>query len=367
MAPPEIPTEASPVSNAVTMETIDEIDNNRKKLKELEHTSHGSGAAACNGGTHNIGTGLFGIRWGRLSGEIDALNRLVDKKCVQLVAEAKKKGTALPPEVDAVIRTGKPSTVYKERWTVVPLFNVMFSIGSLGYALHLGLYREVVIAFLSSYVYYDFFSGILHVLHDNPLLMKVPLTHDPCLEFQWHHHIPQDIASKSFLEVCGDLNLIIATLLVVYFAPAIGPFRYGFGYTLADEPLAVCFACSKMLMSFFGQLSHSMCHMPPHRRPTWVQSLQYWGIMLNPKEHAVHHKSYDDNFCVGNGWFNSVITYLLKLSNKTHHFFGGSSNTNALFWLTAFVILLFADVPMMVCVVKLLPSYIGVGDGQVIL
>lgn len=308
-----------------------------------KHVGHGE-VAACNGGTHDIKTGLFGIRWDRLPGEVDALNRLVDKKIELIVADCKKKGNPLPPEVAAVLATGKPAEVYKERWTILPVFNALFCIYNLSKAMIYGDALQTLVAFSFVYVYFDFFSGVLHVLHDNPVLMKVPITHDPCLEFQWHHHIPQDIASKSFLEVCGDLNLIIISLLIVFFAPAVGPFKYGFGYTLEKTPMAASIGYSKCLMAYFGQLSHSMSHMPPHRRPSWVKFLQNNTIMLNPKQHSVHHKSYDDNFCIGNGWFNPVMTKLLKFTNSTHRFFGGSSNTNALFWLTFFVTILFVDV-----------------------
>lgn len=311
--------------------------------KTEKHTAHGE-VAACNGGTQDIKTGLFGLRWQRLPGEVDALNKLVDKKVEKIVAECRKNGKQLPPEVAEVLATGKPSVVYKERWTIIPVINASFCLYQLGKSLLFGDTLATLVALSFTYVYFDFFSGVLHVLHDNPIMMKIPITYEPCLEFQWHHHIPQDIASKSFLEVCGDLNLIVASLLIVFYVPAIGPFKYGFGYTLEKTPMAALVGYSKCLMAYFGQLSHSMSHMPVHRRPNWVRKLQDWNIMLNPKQHGVHHKNYDDNFCIGNGWFNGVMTKLLTFTNSTHRLFGGSSNTNALFWLTFFVTITFVDV-----------------------
>ena len=53
----------------------------------------------------------------------------------------------------------------------------------------------------------------------------------------------------------------------------------GFGY---ESPLALTFVSWNLLLAYFGQLCHSMSHMPAHRRPNWVAKLQSWGIMLDP-------------------------------------------------------------------------------------
>ena len=60
----------------------------------------------------------------------------------------------------------------------------------------------------------------------------------------------------------------------------------------------------------------------------------------------MHHKTYDDKFCVGSGIWNGVVTKALSATNKAHEFLGGSEDTNAYTWLAFFSITLFIDVPV---------------------
>ena len=202
-----------------------------------------------------------------------------------------------------------------------------------------------------TFIWYDFFSGVLHIVLDNPDFIKMPILGDPCLviiivfvfififllisctvvyqEFQWHHHIPLDIASKSFWEVCGDLNVIITFLVCVYIAPV--P-HFGFHF---QNPVAICLVSFKCLMAYFGQLCHCMSHTPAVRRPASISWLQNAGFMISPKEHAVHHRTYDSNFCIGSGVCNPLITWML--ANLT---------SNKWAWLALFIITLVCDVPV---------------------
>ena len=141
------------------------------------------------------------------------------------------------------------------------------------------------------------------------------------------------------MEVCGDLNLVILSLIAVYLLPI--P-HIGFHYR---SPLALSLVSCKCLMAYFGQLCHCMSHTPANRRPTWVRSLQEAHLMISPKEHAVHHKTYDCNFCIGSGICNPLIAWLLN--NVT---------SNQWVWLVLFIVTLVGDVPI---VNHLLTSYGG--------
>ena len=66
-----------------------------------------------------------------------------------------------------------------------------------------------------SYFWYDLYSGILHVVLDEPANISLPFIGQPCLEFQWHHFIPSDIAREHFLDVAGDLNIAVS-IMVTY-------------------------------------------------------------------------------------------------------------------------------------------------------
>jgi hypothetical protein len=142
-----------------------------------------------------------------LKQQIAALNDIVIRKTAKKIAEAKAAGTEPAPEfkeVQARLDRGEPPNVYFERseipvwfWTAVSATFLITSCPS-------------VVAFvcLSAFMYlwYDFYSGVLHVVLDHPRHIAFPILGQPCLEFQWHHHIPRDIASKPFIQSCGDLT-----------------------------------------------------------------------------------------------------------------------------------------------------------------
>jgi len=137
----------------------------------------------------------------------------------------------------------------------------------------------------------------------------------------------QDLTTKSFLEVCGDLNVVVTILVLIYFCPHV-LFSY-------RTPMAVCLVSCKLLMSYFGQLCHCMSHMPDKLRPDWVVALQNAGLMISTKEHMQHHKTYDDNYCIGTGICNPIIRFLLNNVTK-----------NKWAWLTVFCVSLICDVPV---------------------
>lgn len=285
--------------------------------------------------------GLFGIRWGKTPGEIDNLNRLVDAKCQYFKKESERTGAEMPPEVKWVLDNHKNgSTVYKERVTTWPAVMTIVHVLNLAYQTYYNIgWKAMAAVALFSFVQYDLFSGVLHVVHDNPLMIPLPVVGEPCLEFQWHHHIPQDLTSKSFLEVCGDLNMVTSLIFILYCNPW-GP------YKMLESNIAMTIISSKLIMAYFGQLCHAMSHMPPHRRPDWISTLQKMGVMVSPKEHWGHHKNYDDNYCIGNGMWNPVLTPFLKFTNWLHIQLGSNENISSYCWLVGFLCMAVFDVPV---------------------
>ena len=73
-------------------------------------------------------------------------------------------------------------------------------------------------SFAMMYYVLDFYSGVLHVVLDDEWNMKVPLLSQPAMEFQYHHHIPDDGCSRPFVEGMGDLNTIVALHLALFMA-----------------------------------------------------------------------------------------------------------------------------------------------------
>ena len=219
------------------------LDNaaERPRLARPEFARPGDGSA-------------FGICW--FSGPsncIGRLNALVDEKVTQFVEDAKRSGEPLPVEVTAVL---SGDVVYKDRIIWVPLFYMFLAAAIL--AAHVPSHPlTIAAAAVVSFFWYDIFSGILHKSLDDPDFIALPVLREPCLEFQWHHHIPHDLASKPFLQVCGDLNLVMTVLFIAYVCPGVG-FCY-------RSPTALCLVASKILMAYFGQLVRPPPPPPPPR------------------------------------------------------------------------------------------------------
>ena len=160
-----------------------------------------------------------GIRWRRRYGEIDVLNARVDlivekyvKEGAQSVNSVNTKGTS--PEILHIVRTR--SKVYKSRFIYLPPFIAL----SCSLTLLFFLFTHplsCLASMITTFLYYDFFSGVLHIVLDEPTFIGLPILGEPCLEFQWHHHLPDDLTQKSFLEVCGDLNLVELPLFLNIF------------------------------------------------------------------------------------------------------------------------------------------------------
>ncbi|CAM9403830.1 unnamed protein product, partial [Hapterophycus canaliculatus] len=106
----------------------------------------------------------------------------------------------------------KRSEVLVYSWVCVSLFFLV----RCGF-LECGL-APTVGAFVVMYFVLDFYSGVLHVVLDDEWNMKVPLLSQPAMEFQYHHHIPDDGCSRPFVEGMGDLNFIVFLHLALFIA-----------------------------------------------------------------------------------------------------------------------------------------------------
>lgn len=126
--------------------------------------------------------------------------------------------------------------------------------------------------------------------------------------------------------VVGILFCIYALPMALYYTDA-----KGLGIL---NPTYLCLVGWKLLMAYFGQLCHCMSHMPLPHKPKWVVVLQDMGLMISTKEHNGHHKTYDDNFCIGSGMCNPLIAGFRKVT------------TNKWIWLALFIFTLIADVPL---------------------
>ena len=200
----------------------------------------------------------------------------------------------LSPEF-AAVRDG--ATVYHNRhvWLVVVL--ALVAVGLALQSLRVG-----PVAFLACgavvFVLYDLFSGVLHIVLDHPGFIHFPVLGPACLEFQWHHQIPTDIASKPYMQVCGDLSMTICILMTWY-------------VLILNTPIGLSLLGFEVLFAYYGQMAHRMAHTPKNRRPGWVIALQDSGVMLSQAAHNSHHRTFTDTFCIGSGWCNPLLTFLI--------------------------------------------------------
>lgn len=251
------------------------------------------------------------------------------------------------PEAMAAVRAG--ATVYHNRSK--PLVFALFGVILLTFAFAPSpLYAAACLAVM--YVFVDFYGAVLHVVLDHPAFIDLPLIGAGCLEFQcvlaretegatttyripdprlipppplppgrWHHAIPQDIVSKSFIEVCGDLNLVV----LLHFMWIYGLFGW-------KDSAANVMVGAKLAAAYLGQWAHRMAHTAESKRPQWVRSAQSCGLLVSPDLHKEHHTTYNDGFPILSG----VTAPLIGLLNAWI--------PNKYVWLAIFAVSSFADV-----------------------
>jgi hypothetical protein len=222
----------------------------------------------------------------------DWLNVLVRKR----IAKALVEGESLTEEMAWVAE--RDHEVYQKRFT--PFVYVVLSLCVYGIAQTtepLALLATVVLF----YFYIDFYSGVLHVVLDNPSFVKLPLVGVQCVEFQWHHTFPYDISTRRLLDVWGDLNVLLLVKSIFLFgicgfttnALMVAGVGYAFGYA--------------------NQFSHRLTHSAPRSRPKIASFMQQHRLLLPPRVHHIHHDDHTKSFPVLNGHSRGLIQAMLRL------------------------------------------------------
>jgi hypothetical protein len=178
--------------------------------------------------------------------------------------------------------------VYENRWEtpVYLVLAVCLSMVVMGF-LEFGVIT-VAVGLVTSLVCYDLLSGVLHVVLDHPPFIRLPGIGQACLEFQWHHFIPDDIVVKGIVQACGDLHMVVAGI-ILYFAWLTG---------MGQDKLMVFMASCMILMSYFGQYSHQQSHNVSHRSAT-AKWLQDHGLCISPANHHKHHTApHNTDYCL---------------------------------------------------------------------
>ncbi|MBW2510282.1 MAG: hypothetical protein JRE81_16755 [Deltaproteobacteria bacterium] len=227
----------------------------------------------------------------------DWLNVLVRKRIAKALADDE----SLSPEMAWVDE--HHHEVYQKRFK--PFVFVVLALCAFGIA-----QTEEPLALLATFVFFyfyiDFYSGVLHVVLDNPSFVKLPLIGVPCVEFQWHHTFPYDISTRRLLDVWGDLNVLLLVKSVFLFgvcgftttALMVAGVGYGFGYA--------------------NQFSHRLTHSAPRSRPKIASLMQERRLLLPPRIHHIHHEDHTQAFPVLNGHSHGLIQAMLRVVPSGH-------------------------------------------------
>ncbi len=218
------------------------------------------------------------------------LNALVSKR----IAQAADDGETLPEEMAWVAENDH--SVYQRRFKPF----VLFILGLSAYGI-LQTSNPLLLlgVFVFLYFYIDFYSGVLHVVLDNPRFCRLPLIGVPCVEFQWHHTLPYDISTRRLLDVWGDLNVLLLIKSLLLFGIC-GLSTTTFTVAGVGFPLG-----------YLNQFSHRLTHTAPRNRPKLAVWLQEHHILLPPAVHHIHHNDHEQAFPVLNGHSRGLIQAML--------------------------------------------------------
>lgn len=240
---------------------------------------------------------------GKKAWGIDYLNGKVGRMA-EAALRAHEQGKKLELWMKIVLEEGEE--VYEYRPKV--LLGCYFAIAGFHMvcsASHLS-WLDMAVMTVARYIVMDLYSGILHIVLDSEefLSWRIPGFWKAALEFHWHHEIPQDLSSKPFVEVVGDLIGVITAFTLsahlIYGSMGLLTHHYCFGLGI------------NFLLAIWLQLGHRMSHTRPADRPTWVKVVQKLQILLPPSDHQKHHQTYDRNFCICHGHCNGLLNWVTQ-------------------------------------------------------
>jgi Lipid desaturase domain len=239
----------------------------------------------------------------------------------------------------------QPKTWYRSGYPVYEVRNqymvYFYTIGAISFILYATVIVPVhpliyVICVVTMFLGYDLNSGILHVVFDHPPNIAIPILGQPCLEFQWHHRIPDDIVRRSFVDVCGDLNVVVGVdfILQIYLLP------------MRTNPICLLLSGCKLLMLYYGQFSHRSSHSVGRKLSKVAKVLQRCNLIMSTKGHRDHHRPpHTVDYCLI-GVCNPIIDGLLSITR------------NNVIWLTAFFVWSIFDLAILTHIITYMAKYI---------
>ena len=146
----------------------------------------------------------------------------------------------------------------------------------------------------------DFTSGLVHIYLDHSKIRFDETTTDfHRLGFQVHHLYPnfQWIMDPSYQAHYETITLFPMAII---------------GCLINSVTIQ---SLSIYLFAYFCllfQAGHYWAHATTHHKyvPWFAKILQKTGIIIHPLVHQKHHQTFDNNYCILNGWSNFIFNYL---------------------------------------------------------
>lgn len=164
--------------------------------------------------------------------------------------------------------------------------------------LSVGILVLAFIGILVGYTTADFVTGTTHWFCDTFFSEDTPIIGKVLIEpFRDHHSNPQKITRYRFVEQDTSSFFILAPILL-FNLKSPPPNGHAQIYWAAFL-VGIC-------LGLFGtNFFHRWAHQKQVARP--VRWLQKYGLILAPRQHALHHRSYDAGYCVTSGWLNPAL------------------------------------------------------------
>ena len=156
----------------------------------------------------------------------------------------------------------------------------------------------------------DFVSGFVHIYLDHSKIRFDGSTTDfHRLGFQTHHLYPDfqwimDPSYQAHYETITLFPIVIPACLIN-------------NLTIQNLSIYIFSYCCLLF-----QAGHYWAHATTHHKyvPRFAKLLQNTGIIIHPKTHQKHHQTYDNNYCILNGWSNFIFNYLEHNTNILDHY-----------------------------------------------
>ena len=162
---------------------------------------------------------------------------------------------------------------------------------------------QIVLDLFLSFVLVDLSSGLIHLFLDQPSTKnhRFSIVRQLALQFQDHHDKPYDNTLPPAYHIVFNFTVATIPLIMIFWLTQVVT-KVNFYYYSIFTFLFMC----------IGQYSHRNCHLTDSERMWVCNTLVKANILMNPKNHHKHHKTFDCEYAILSGWTNPLIHALTK-------------------------------------------------------